>query len=151
MLDDSRRKTKHRPQSGEPSTPRSIMLGLFWTCVLSLILLVLFSAIVYSTPDPGSLVLPTALAAAYLSAFFGGFAAAWLNRGDPLPCGLMTGGAFFVVMLLLSLVIPGGAESKVGFWTSAGLHALIILFSLLGAFAGTSLRESGRHKRHKKR
>ncbi len=151
MSNEKGRKPRHKSSGGEISAPRSIMYGLIWTAGLSAVLLALFSAIVYATPDPGSLVLPAALAAAYIASFFGGLASSWINHGESIPCGLITGGGFFVILILLSLIIPGGAGSKIGFWASAGLHALIIIFSLLGAFAGTSLRESGKRKRPKRR
>ncbi len=142
-----RKRKSARQSGGQPSAPRSLLLGLLWAAGAAVVLLFVFSAIVYSTPDPGSLVLPVALAAVYMSAFVGGFAAAWINRGDALACGLIVGVAFFTLIILLSLIAPGGAASKLGFWTSASLHALVIGFSVLGALAGVSMRESGNRRR----
>ena len=146
-----KRKRKSKGQSGgPPSASKSLLLGLLWAAGAAVVLIFIFSAIVYATPDPGSLVLPAALAAAYLSAFVGGFASAWINRGDALACGLIIGTAHFALIVLLSLIAPGGAASEVGFWASVGLHALVTGFSVLGALAGTSIRESGSRRPRRK-
>ncbi|MGI6167921.1 MAG: TIGR04086 family membrane protein [Eubacteriales bacterium] len=145
-----KRRRKSQGQSGgPPSASKSLLLGLVWAVGAAVALIFIFSAIVYATPDPGSLVLPAALAAAYLSAFVGGFAAAWINRGDALACGLIVGVANFILIVLLSLIAPGGAASEIGFWASTGLHALVIGFSVLGAFAGASIRESSNRRQRK--
>lgn len=136
---------------GQPSITRSILSGLLWAAAAVILLLFMLALAVYSTDDPGSLVLPAALAALYISAFAGGLAAAWKNRGDALACGVLFGGAMFLVIIIISLIIPGGAASKFGFWTSAGMHALLIPFSLLGAYAGVSLRQSGSSRRRRRR
>lgn len=146
-----KRKRRSPGPSRPPSAPRSLALGLLWAAGAVVVLLFVFSAIVYSTPDPGSLTLPAALAAAYISAFVGGFAAAWINRGDALACGLVVGVTYFALVVLLSLMAPGGAASRLGFWLSAGLHALVIGFSVFGALAGVSMRESGRRRPRKLR
>lgn len=151
MSNEARRKTKRRATGGEPDAKRSLISGFIVTAAASAVLILLFSIIVYSTPDPGKLVLPAALAAAYIASYAGGFTSAWKNRGEPLPCGLLTGGAFFVLLILLSLIIPEGTPSKISFWPSVGLHSLLIVFSLLGALSATSLRESSRHKRPRRR
>lgn len=148
MSRTARRKNKRRTPAAqsEPSLARGVLTGLA-VCVLGAsVLLFLVSAAVYSTPDPGSLALPAALALLYISAFAGGLTASFKNRGEPVACGLLTGGGFFLILIMLSFLLPGGS-SGLGFWMSAGLHLLSVAFAILGGMAGISLRRTGGRRR----
>lgn len=150
MSKTANRKPKRKSPAGEPSLIRSVLFGLAVCGVGALILLFIFSAIVYSTPDPGSLALPASLALLYIAAFAGGLAAAWKNRGDAVACGLLSGGCFCLLLILLSFIFPKN-DIPLGFWPSAGLHLLSVVFALLGGAAGVSLRRSGSQRRRHRR
>ena len=100
--------------------------------------------------DPGSLTLPAALFSLYVCAFVGGLVASLTFDGDVL-CGLLCGGAVFTVIVLLSLLLPGGAAKNIGMGASIGLHAVSVLFSLFGALAASSIVKSRSRRRRKKR
>lgn len=136
----SKKRRRGRQDSSPASFSVALASGLAAAAASALLMLLILSGIVYSTPDPGSLILPAALAAFYISAFCGGFTAAFAMRGEPLLSGGLTGTVYFIAVLLLSLMLPGGACERVGVWASVGLHAVAVAFSLLGALAGTNIR-----------
>lgn len=147
-------KSKHHSRSSRKShsdSPLSALLkGLIAAAVCAPLMIILSAAVVCSTPDPGSLTLPAALISLYICAFVGGLTASLTFDGDVL-CGLLCGGAIFTVIVLLSLLLPGGASSSIGTGASITLHAVCILFSLLGALAAASIVKSRSHRRRKKR
>lgn len=147
-------KNKHHSKSSRknrPSSPLSALLkGLIAAAICAILMILLSAAVVYSTPDPGSLTLPAALVSLYICAFVGGFTASLAFDGDML-CGVLCGGAIFTVIVLLSLLLPGGASSSIGMGASIALHAVCVLFSLFGALAAASIVKSRSRRRRRKR
>ena len=104
------------------------------------VLLFVFCAIASGTENPGFLVAPLSLAAAYLGAFIGGVAAV-RRSGDGVMSGLVAGAVMLAAALLLSL-LPLPAS---GFPSSACAIFMLLLLpaSVLGSIAG--------HKREKRK
>ncbi len=147
-------KNKHHSKSSrknQGSSPLSALLkGLIAAALCALLMILLSAVIVFSTPDPGSLTLVAALISLYICAFVGGLTASLAFDGDVL-CGLLCGGVIFTVIVLLSLLLPGGASSSIGTGASIALHAVCVLFSLFGALAASSIVKSRSRRRRKKR
>ena len=147
-------KNKHHSKSSRKnraSSPLSAILkGLIAAIVCAFSMITLSAAIVFNTPDPGSLTIPAALASLYICGFVGGFAATLAFDGDVL-CGLLCGGTIFMIIVLLSLLLPSGASKSIGIGASIGLHAVSVLFSLFGALAASSIVKSRSRRRRKKR
>lgn len=147
--------TKHkrikRHYSPSPSPLRAAAIGLVATILVSAVTLFFFSMIIFTTPDPGSCVLVGGLAALYISSFIGGFIAAMSDHDDALLCGLLNGAGILVLLLVLSLILPAERVSELGFWASALLHLVAIPFSMLGAYAASSLIRSRTQRRRRKR
>lgn len=150
MINTARKKAK-RHSAASPSPVRATGLGLAATAITSVLTLLFFSMIIYTTPDPGSIVLPGGLAALYVSSFVGGLISALNDRNEPMLCGLLNGVFTFVALILLALVLPIQRVSSLGFWASAGLHLIAVLFSLLGAYAANSLIRSRTQRKRRKR
>ncbi|MBQ9079825.1 MAG: hypothetical protein IJY27_02025 [Clostridia bacterium] len=142
-------KNKHHQKKRESSSPAlAIIKGLAVSAICAVSMITLAAIIVYSTADPASFVLPAALAALYISCFAGGLASSLSYDGDVL-CGVMSGAAVFVIIILLSLLLPGGASERVGTGISIALHAVSILFAFFGALAASSI--SRRHTKRRRR
>ena len=141
-------KSSHKNCTGSPLS--AILKGLIVAAICALIMILLSALVVFKTPDPGSLTIPAALVSLYICGFVGGFAAALAFDGDVL-CGLLCGGTIFMVIVLLSLLLPGGAAKSIGLGVSIGLHAVSVLFSLFGALAAASIVKSRSQRRRKKR
>lgn len=147
-------KNKHHSKSSrknQGSSPLSALLkGLIAATVCAFSMITLSAVVVFKAPDPGSLTVPAALASLYICGFVGGFTASLAFDGDVL-CGLLCGGTIFTVIVLLSLILPGGASSSIGMGVSIALHAVCVLFSLLGALAASSFVKSRSRRRRKKK
>ena len=150
MINTARKKQK-RHSAPTPSSIRATGIGLAATALTSAATLLFFSMIIYTTPDPGSLVLAGGLAALYVSSFVGGLIAALNDRNEPMLCGLLNGVFTFVCLILLALVLPTQRVTSLGFWASAGLHLLAVPFSALGAYAANSLIRSRTQRKRRKR
>ena len=149
-MSKNKRHSKRACKKRRDASPASaIAVGLAVSLISAVSLITLSAIIVYATADPGKLILPAALAALYLSSFFGGLAASLYMRGDT-PCGIFCGLAYFVLILLLSLILPHGAAEKVGMGLSVALHAATPLFAFLGGLAATN-GLNNRARRHKRR
>lgn len=147
-------KNKHHSKSSRKSRSDSplfaILKGLIAATVCALSMILLSAVIVFKTPDPGSLTVIAALISLYICAFVGGLTASLSFDGDVL-CGVLCGIAIFTIILLLSLLLPGGASGSIGIGASIALHAVCILFSLFGALAASSVKKSRSRRRRRKR
>ena len=141
-------KSSHKNCSGSPLS--AILKGLIAAIVCAISMITLSAIVVFKTPDPGSLTVPAALASLYICGFVGGFAASLAFDGDVL-CGVLCGGTIFTVIVLLSLLLPGGAAKSIGMGASIGLHAVSVPFSLFGALAASSIVKSRSRRRRRKR
>ena len=147
-------KNKHHSKSSrknrEGSPLSALLKGLVAATVCALLMILLSALVVFKTPDPGSLTLPAALVSLYICAFVGGLTSSLTFDGDVL-CGVLCGGTIFTAIVLLSLLLPGGAAKNIGMGASIGLHAVSVLFSLFGALAASSIVKSRSRRRRKKR
>ncbi len=150
MSKNKRHTKKARRERRQASPISAIALGLAVSLISAVSLITLSAIIVYATADPGRLILPAALVSLYISAFVGGLAASLYMGGDT-PCGIFSGIAYFVLILLLSLVLPGGTSEKVGMGLSIALHTATPIFAFLGGLAATNILGARAHKRRKKR
>ncbi len=144
-------KNKKRGGAAPPlSFAPSVGVGLA-VCVVSLIVTaLLLSALLLCTDDPDALIIPAAIAVFYISAMSGGAAASLLRRGD---CGasLCVGGSVYLIILILSLILPAGMGEKIGTLPAAALVAPMLLFAFLGGLAVTSALTKKRKHPHRRR
>ena len=144
-MSDKNQSARHSRKAAPASLTRGVAQGLAVMLAASLALLLLFTAIVYSTSDPGKLTDVAALAALYIACFAGGMTAV-LSCGGEMSAGLICGGIFWLLLLLVSLMIPGSTS-----WPSVGLHSVCLAFAAAGTFAATSLsarkRRAGKRRR----
>ena len=110
-------------------------------CVLSSILVIMMSAIFYSTENPTSRLRLGALIALYASTFITSLLLTKINGQKWLFGGLILGAMIAVLTLLLSFLVPSEASGH-----SIPYKAIIILVSLLAAFMGKR-RDKSSHKR----
>ncbi|MBR3686428.1 MAG: TIGR04086 family membrane protein [Clostridia bacterium] len=121
--------------------------GLLATFISGLILISALSAAALASPDPSGLITPLSLIALFPSAFIGGFVTAKKVKDAPALCGIICGGFATACAMLLSIVLKGLSSSSFELWQSLLLHALVIVFSVLGALAGNVKRVAKRGKR----
>lgn len=148
----SNQKKKHDSyQAGNASLLSLLRASLKGTGIglaLSAILAVIICASILGLKNPNALVFPLSLGALYVSSFIAGLIATRANGGAALICGLISGGAFMLSYMLVSLFFPSELSARYGFWISLLFHALIIVFSVLGGYAATS--GGVKHSSHKR-
>ncbi|MBQ8408967.1 MAG: TIGR04086 family membrane protein [Clostridia bacterium] len=125
----------------------SALTGTLTALALGAILLFIMTAVAYANTDPAILLSPLSLAALLPSMFAGGFVCAKKVKEAPLLCGIVCGGMITVISILLSVILRGLPSSGYEFWQTALLHAIAILFTVLGAFAGNIQRRQKPGKR----
>lgn len=134
-------------------TLRASLFGFLISVALGALLLFVGTAVAYSTADPLPLIPPIAYTVLYLSALFGGFACAKLNKRAPyLTCSLCSG-AFLLLGFVISALIPDSNDSVSSLGASLLLRSAEILIFFLGAAIGASSSSTtsrGRKKHHKK-
>ncbi|MBE6684164.1 MAG: TIGR04086 family membrane protein [Ruminococcaceae bacterium] len=141
-----------RSRSGDESPLFTSVLkcslwGLLVTFISGIILISVLSAAALASPDPLSLISSLSLIALFPSAFIGGFVTAKRVKDAPALCGIICGGLSTVCAMLFSIVLKGISSSNFELWQSLLLHALVIVFSVLGALAGNVKRVAKRGKR----
>ena len=134
-----------RTRSGDESPLFTTVLkcslwGLLVTFISGIILISVLSAAALASPDPLDLITPLSLVALFPSAFVGGFVTAKKVKDAPVMCGIICGGFATVCAMLLSVVLKDLSSSGFELWQSLLLHALVIVFSVLGALAGNVKR-----------
>ena len=156
----SKRKTAvsaQKASSHSDSTLQKTLRASLWsfliTVAVSLVLLLAGTAVAYSTSDPTSLISPIAYVSLYMSAFFGGFASAKLNKRSPyLTCALCSG-VFLLLGVLASAAIPQSNESLSSFGETLILRLAEVLMFFVGTVIGIksfSSKGQTRHKKYKK-
>ena len=119
-------------------------------CALALSLVI--ASVLYKTTDPTKHLVPWAFSALYVSALFGGYAAARLNKGSALLCGACTGVILLTASLLVSLPLSHSMPSDYDVAAALSLRAALIACSLIGSFIGVSRKiDSSKSRKHKKR
>ncbi|MBQ3064104.1 MAG: hypothetical protein IJC99_04810 [Clostridia bacterium] len=125
---------------------KSAGLALLIAGGIGILLLLLFSALLLRTKNPGGLVDVAALVALALTALSAGFAATRLYRRRlPLFCGLATGALLLLLLIALALLMPraGGGILR------TLCYAAVPCLSVLGAWLGAG--EKAIKKRPKRR
>ena len=151
-MPEKRSRNKHA-QARSADTPllRKIILSAlrasFTAALTSLFLALAICALVLRAPDPTALLTPLALVALYISSLAGGFFSVRDRSDSPIVCGAASGILFMLLSSLASLFFPTELDSGRTFLTSALLHALIILFFCLGAYASVKMKKSKKRKR----
>ena len=119
------------------SVLKSGIWGVGASLVMGLILITVGAAVAYANPNPSALIPALSLVSLLPSMFTGGFVTAKKTKDAPLLCGIISGGMITLITMLLAIVLRGLPSTGYAFWQSASLHTAAILFSVLGAFAGT--------------
>lgn len=133
------------------TAPRGLLsssLRGFAVAVLCGIALLFVAALaVYSFADPNRYITPTALSVLFISSLLGGFAAAKINRGSALLCGLITASFFLAALFLLSLFMDTSLSAGYNLALSLGLRGIAIGTSVLGAYIGVSNKKKKTKRR----
>ncbi len=126
---------------------KSSLWGMLATFISGLILISVLSAAALASPDPLALITPLALVALFPSAFVGGFVTAKGVKDAPALCGIICGGLITLCGVLLSIILKDLASSELELWQALLLHALVVTFSVLGAFAGNVKRAKNKFRK----
>ena len=129
----------------------SCLRGVAATLICCVVLLFAASAIVYSLNDPNRYVIPAALTILYVSCFLGGLVSAKCNKGGALVCGLAVAGMVLLPMLAISPLLDPSLSSEHSLPLAVGLRGIAVVFSVLGAFAGSGERKKTKNKFQKSR
>ncbi len=121
--------------------------GLLCFIGIGLLLLAAMTAFAYAQPDPAALVPMLSLVALLPTAFASGFITTKLQGDAPMLCGIVTGSMITVFTIACSLILRGLPTSGQGFVQSALLHGAVVVFCILGAFAGNVKRKAKPGKR----
>ncbi len=137
-------------EAEEPLLPTLLKnCGKGFLCFLGtgLLLLPAMTGFACTQPDPASLVPALSLAALLPAGFMGGLITARLQGESPLLCGVVEGGMVTVCSILLSLILRGLPASVQSLLQAVLLHGAVVLFCVLGAFAGNVKRKARPGKR----
>ncbi len=114
---------------------RSVLWGACTMAMTAILLMLCFSAVAYSTPDPASLTFPLGIASLYLSIFVGGIAASRTGASMRLISGLIYTATVFLLFSLVKLPMMGSEGIE-----NAGLYMIFcVAFSAFGILFTTIL------------
>ncbi len=119
-----------------------IALALLSTAVFAVISVLVCSAVVYGTDDPGAHVSAGAYCALVLTAMSCGMFSAIFCRESAFPCALCTSGTAVCVMLVFAAVSGGVAPICVTVY--AGFMLVSVLFAWLFSRGGAQRRKRKR-------
>ena len=143
-----KRKSSHqKKESGRSGILSSAFKSALIALLTSLFLALIVSAIALRAKDPIEAVTPMSLAVLYICSFLSGFLCMKKLREGTLLCGALSGAIFMMLYISISLFLPKDFSSSRSFGISFLLHALMILFSICGAY----IAKKGLGKRKKKR
>ena len=135
---DNKKAAKHRfaPRGEDTPTLGSILksacYALFITAGIGALLLLLCTALLLLTKNPGAYTGTVGKAVLYLTALLMGAIATGLHKGRlPLFCGITAGGVFLLVLLLTAIFLPKTEEYKRAL--QIGLYAAVPFFTTAGA------------------
>ena len=116
------RTSKKRKAKVEPTPERALtsaLWGIMAAAVCALALMLVFAVIALLSKDPAPVSRIGGYLSLYVSAAIGGLFAYRKCGGYALLAGLFTGGAYFVLTLLLSMLVPMSMNMGVGEFKSA--------------------------------
>ncbi len=125
---------------------KSCFAGIMVAFGMSAILLCVFGYICYTRNDPDSLIPILATVTLFVSAFAGGYIAARRMGQSGLLCGLISGGIFVGVIILLSLVLRD-ESSRLSFGNILAFLSVLGV-SLVGGYFGVP--NGKKRKKHKR-
>ncbi len=135
-----KKKRKHQEHSEDSLSFGTLfsasLKGASLSLVLSVILSLAFCLIAYLTSDPTSLITPLSLLSLYISSFSSGLISVRACGHSSLICGLISGGIFMALLIFISFFFPSQLSSDHSFGISFLLHALVVVFSVFGGYAG---------------
>lgn len=145
-----KRTQKRRTVSAEAvsftSVCKSVLLTLPIITVIGLVMLLCITAILLNTKNPDAYHTAAGLVLLYLVTLFGGLIATRLHaRRTPLFCGIAMGAAVLLLLLVLSLILPGSDHT----YTSTlqiGQHALLFPLAIVGALLGAREKKPSRRR-----
>ena len=120
----------------------------FYALIISVLLLALLCGVAFATPDPLSLAFPLSLVARYSACFVSGLLCMKKIRKSPLLCGILSGGLLMLFYAFITLFLNDELSSPLSLPLSIALHSLVIIFAILGAYAGRH-RTGRRRKLHR--
>ena len=115
--------------------------------LISVIMAFSLCGIAFMNADPDALLTPFAFAALYVPSFLAGVISIRKAGEQKLTCGLISGTFFMIAYMFVSLFFSENPFTPYPFIISLLLHILIVVFSVLGAFAGARKKRSPSHKR----
>lgn len=113
-----------------------VLIGAGIGAVVILLFLILFSLILTIQDFGPSAVVPMSTACVGLGAFAAGFSASKINGKNGMATGTLSGAVLFVLFLLVSLIISGGAISLISFFRLI----IMLLTSAIGGILGINLK-----------
>ena len=146
MADTKRKNSKKSTDTSSTahlvrSSARGALIGI----LVSVVLAIISCVIAFYSKDPDSLLTPLSMLSLYVPAFIAGVVAIRKKGDSSLLCGLLSGVIFMLFYMLVSLFFSPEDSSGYSLLLSLALHALIVLFSVLGSYAGK------RHTKKRKR
>ena len=144
-----------KAQSKENSSPisqamKNSVRGFLLTLPVCVLLIFLSALIALKSPDPDSLVRPLAVASLIISFLTCGFLSGKLNSRSTLLCSALSGGAFILLIMLLSLLLGKNLCDNFSASQRAILYVGAFASSLMGGFL-SSFKRKIRHKAPKRR
>ena len=138
----------NRDRAAAPGVGRLIQsalwgAGAFALCCAALLLI--GSILAYRLPDPNTPSDVIAAAVMLIGSLVGGWTAAKKQKEGALVCGVCTAAALLVLLLTVSLFLPGEEITAYKLPLSLPLHAAIVPASIAGAYG--ALRKKGTPRR----
>jgi putative membrane protein (TIGR04086 family) len=144
------RKNKIKKDSAMDKTVKSSFLGILITVGIGFSLMLASTAAALLTDDPTAFVTPVGYVIGFVTAFFGGFICAKLNKSSPYLTGAICGIAFLLLSFLISLALPHSLNSEMKIGLLLLLHVAKLITFILGTFIGVK-SATNMHKKRKRR
>ena len=156
-MSDTKKKAARKHRTTQGARDGAPNLGSMMKCALcalpitagvGLLLLVIFTAILLNTRDPGRYHTAAGIGLLYLTAFFGGLIATRLyRRRSPLLCGLTEAMLLILLITVAAFFLPNEWRSATNGGLSLLARLLLLPVSLLGAMLSARKRTGGRRRR----
>lgn len=129
------------------SFPMNILKGFLFEVVFGILLILILCTLVYRSSDPDKLIIPASLAALYITALFGGFVLAKINRKAAVICGAISGGLLLAVTFLMSFATAPFPYETYSNTTGVMLRFAVIPTSVFGAYIASKTTGNRSKKR----